>query len=86
MKSEILLLSICGLVANFLSAEENDRPNILFILADDFGYNQLGCYGDKPVQTPNLNKLADEGLRFTNAYVMPQSSPTRATQIYNRKK
>lgn len=77
MECKILLISVCGFVVNPLLAEEKTKPNILFILADDFGYNQLGCYGDKPVQTPNLDNLANEGIRFTNAYVMPQSSPTR---------
>ncbi|MDR2919224.1 MAG: sulfatase [Tannerella sp.] len=60
-----------------IAADRGKQPNILFILADDFGWNQLGCNGDKHVQTPHLDKLASEGIRFTRAYVMPQSSPTR---------
>jgi arylsulfatase A len=56
-----------------------DTPNIVFILADDLGVNDLGCYGRKEHKTPHLNKLAAEGMRFTNAYAAcPVCSPTRA--------
>jgi arylsulfatase A len=44
------------------------RPNILFILADDLGYGDVGCYGQKEIATPNIDRLASEGLRFTSAY------------------
>jgi arylsulfatase A-like enzyme len=64
---------------NFLSAAaasavapqiraQPSRPNILFILADDLGYGDLGCYGQKKIATPNLDHLASEGVRFTQAY------------------
>jgi arylsulfatase A-like enzyme len=43
-------------------------PNIVFILADDLGYGDLGCYGQKQIQTPNLDRLAADGMRFTQAY------------------
>ncbi|MBE3068952.1 MAG: arylsulfatase [Planctomycetes bacterium] len=44
------------------------KPNIIFILADDLGYGDLGCYGQKQIQTPHINRLAAEGVRFTQAY------------------
>ena len=44
------------------------RPNIIFILADDLGYGDLGCYGQKRIQTPNLDRLAKDGMRFTQFY------------------
>jgi len=47
---------------------KKNRPNIIFILADDLGYGDLGCYGQKTIQTPNIDKMASEGMRFTDHY------------------
>ena len=56
------------------------KPNFLFILADDFGWSQLGCYGSRYYETPNIDRLAGEGMRFTDAYAAcPVCSPTRAS-------
>src|SRR5689334_22467457 len=56
-----------------------DRPNVVFVLADDLGINDLRCYGRKDHNTPNLDKLAADGARFTAAYAAcPVCSPTRA--------
>lgn len=56
-----------------------DPPNVVFILADDLGVNDLGCYGRKDHRTRHLDKLASQGMRFTNAYAAcPVCSPTRA--------
>ena len=56
------------------------RPNVVFILADDLGWGQLGCYGSDFYLTPNIDRLAFEGMRFTNAYAAaPVCSPTRAS-------
>ena len=49
-------------------AERRRKPNIIYILADDLGYGDLGCYGQKKVKTPNLDRMAEEGMRFTNHY------------------
>ena len=60
-------------------------PNIVFILADDLGVNDLGIYGRKDHRTPNLDRLATEGLRFTTAYVgSPICSPSRAAIMTGR--
>ena len=56
------------------------KPNFLFILADDMGWSQLGCYGSNYYETPNIDRLADQGMRFTDAYAAcPVCSPTRAS-------
>ena len=56
-----------------------DKPNIVLIFADDLGVNDLGCYGRKDHRTPNLDKLATQGMRFTSAYTaQPICSPSRA--------
>ncbi|QDT54077.1 Arylsulfatase [Caulifigura coniformis] len=57
----VLLLGAC-------TARGADRPNVVFILADDLGYGDLGCFGQKLIQTPNIDRLASEGMRFTQAY------------------
>lgn len=53
-------------------------PNILFILADDLGWNALSCYGNHDLETPHLDRLAATGMRFTSAYADAQCSPSRA--------
>lgn len=59
---------------------EGDPPNIIFILADDLGWHQLGSYGSNYYQTPVLDQMATEGMRFTNAYAAaPVCSPTRGS-------
>ena len=56
-----------------------NKPNIIFILADDLGWPELGCYGSKFNETPNLDRLASQGMRFTDAYAAaPVCSPYRA--------
>jgi hypothetical protein len=54
-------------IPNSSLATPNERPNVLFILADDLGWGDLSCYGRPEYRTPNLDRLAQQGLRFTNA-------------------
>lgn len=59
-------------------ANDTRRPNVIIIYADDLGYGDLQCYGAKNVETPNVNRLANQGIRFTNAYaVAATSTPSR---------
>ena len=56
------------------------RPNIVFILADDLGYGDLGCYGQTKIKTPNLDRMAAEGMRFRQFYTgCPVCAPSRCT-------
>jgi arylsulfatase A-like enzyme len=64
---------------------ENTKPNIVFILLDDYGYSDAGCYGSSFYETPNIDRLAKQGIRFTNAYAAcPVSSPSRASIMTGR--
>ena len=61
------------------------RPNILFIMADDLGYADVSCYGARDYTTPNVDRLALEGLRFTQAYSNSANcSPTRTALVTGR--
>jgi len=63
----------------------DQRPNFVFILADDLGYADLGCYGARADATPNLDRMAAEGLRFTDGYSnAPVCSPTRFALMTGR--
>ena len=65
--------------------DARSRPNILFILADDFGWSQLGCYGSDFYETPHIDRLARQGMKFTDAYAAcPVCSPTRASFMTGR--
>jgi arylsulfatase A-like enzyme len=59
--------------------QEHQKPNIIFIMADDLGYGDLGCYGQQLIQTPNIDQLAARGMRFTQAYAGgPVCTPSRS--------
>ena len=75
---QVFLLLLCT------SEVAAERPNIVLVLADDMGWVDLGCYGADLHETPQLDRLASEGVRFTNAYAMPVCSPTRAALMTGR--
>lgn len=62
-------VGVCfGLITDMVQATEREQPNIIFILADDLGYGDLGCYGQTRIKTPNIDQMAKEGMRFTDFY------------------
>jgi len=62
------------------AGDRGGRPNIVFMLADDLGQRDLGCYGSTFYETPHLDRMARQGARFTDAYAScPVCSPTRAS-------
>ena len=72
-----MLAASCSVVQ---AAPKETKPNIIFILCDDMGYGDLGCYGQKYIQTPCIDQMAEEGMRFTQAYAgSPVSAPSRAS-------
>jgi arylsulfatase A-like enzyme len=63
---KIISLAICLIAALSINAQQ--KPNVIFILTDDLGYGDLSCYGATKLKTPNLDKMAEQGIRFTNAH------------------
>lgn len=79
-----VIILLLGSVSAFSSAQNkirnNKKPNIILILSDDFGYGDLGSYGQKFIKTPNLDSLAQSGIRFTQFYAAaPVCAPSRAS-------
>ena len=89
---EELLLTASALLSQQALADSSqppkatpDRPNIIFILADDMGYGDLACYGNRYIQTPNIDRLAATGTSFTQAYAGSGiSSPSRCSLMTGR--
>src|SRR5438309_4715034 len=81
---------ICGLFVSSvlwfsLVSAASRQPNIIIILADDLGYGDLGCYGHPTIRTPNLDRMATEGMRFTDFYVAAcVCTPSRAALLTGR--
>ncbi len=88
MLRQVLLITLSGcqtyLFANS-PTEKDPQPNIILFLADDVSWNDFGCYGNKEVKTPNIDRLASEGIRFTNFFLTASScSPSRNSIITGR--
>ncbi|MEQ1841378.1 MAG: sulfatase-like hydrolase/transferase, partial [Verrucomicrobiales bacterium] len=88
MKSRFCLL-LFGLLwfgaSGVLQCEDSGKPNIVLIVSDDQGYPDLGCIGSKPIRTPNLDRLAAEGVRATSFYVTwPACTPSRGSLLTGR--
>lgn len=78
MKQKFILCGVGALTA--LAAGAQSKPNIIYIMCDDMGWGDLGCYGQQLIATPNLDRMAAEGMRFTQAYAgSPVSAPSRAS-------
>jgi len=84
MKNHFITLLIVSVAISFTGCDLNTlksnskKPNIIFILMDDLGWPAISSYGNQYVETTNIDKLALEGMKFTQAYVTPQCTPTRA--------
>lgn len=80
IRAILLIILLSGVWAVPHAGAEQQKPNFLLILVDDLGYMDLECYGSDFYRTPNMDKLASQGLRFTQAYAAcPVCSPTRAS-------
>lgn len=75
----VTLLTIFFAVAGFVTAASSaDRPNVILVMTDDQGYGDLGCHGNPILETPHLDKMYSESVRFTDFHVSPFCTPTRA--------
>ncbi|MDP8243216.1 MAG: arylsulfatase [Candidatus Hinthialibacter antarcticus] len=74
------LASCAGIERRVTSTESTKRPNIILIMGDDMGFSDLGCYGSE-IHTPNLDRLAGKGVRFTQFYNTARCCPTRASLL-----
>lgn len=78
MKAQPLFILFLFISSNsFCQTNITDKPNIVYIFADDLGYGELGCYGQQKIETPNIDALAKEGKRFTQHYAAPVCAPSR---------
>ncbi len=68
----MLVLAVLLASCHVCWAGKSRKPNIIYILADDLGYNELGCYGQKWIRTPHIDKIAREGILFTQFMPDPQ--------------
>jgi uncharacterized sulfatase len=85
MNRRLFLKSIGASALGTAYAAQGRKPNFVIIFADDLGYGDLACYGSKTNQTPNLDRMAAEGVRFTDFYVpMPFCAPSRAALLTGR--
>ena len=74
-----LLVVSAMLISKAEAGETTQRPNVLFILVDDMGWRDLACYGHEIHETPHIDKLASQGMRFTEGYAAcPICGPSRA--------
>jgi N-sulfoglucosamine sulfohydrolase len=75
-------LALTSIVALSFSAVAQDKPNVVLVIADDMRWSDMGCYGNKDIHTPNIDKLAKEGMRFTRCFTATaMCAPTRQ-QLY----
>lgn len=73
-------IPVSMLLFSCTQSDEPRKPNIIYILADDLGRAELGCYGQEIIETPNIDRLASEGMRFTNHYSgQAVSGPSRCS-------
>ncbi|MEM9415109.1 MAG: arylsulfatase [Planctomycetota bacterium] len=79
----VVLCLVGGCVGHTSAQRVEDRPpNVIFILADDLGYGELGCYGQEQIETPHIDALAEQGMRFTDAYSgAPVCAPARCVLL-----
>ena len=81
-KTYLILILVVFTIVYSCDSDRSDKPNFIIIFTDDQGYADVGCYGAQGFSTPNLDSMADDGIRFTNFYsAAPSCSPSRAALL-----
>ncbi len=76
------LVSLFAIFAGLVAASAQEKPNIVFMIADDMGYADISSFGAPDVETPNIDRIAAEGVKFTNIYAMgPECTPSRVSYL-----
>ena len=88
-RSAVLFANLVVLVAGSAGgaqgvSAQGERPNVVLIVTDDVGYADFGSFGARDVRTPNIDRLAKQGVKLTDFYAAPQCTPTRAALITGR--
>ncbi|NDG71498.1 MAG: N-acetylgalactosamine 6-sulfate sulfatase, partial [Proteobacteria bacterium] len=78
------VLFLASFLVAFAAETPIEKPNIIFVLADDLGIEGLSCYGTDRFKTPKIDALAQEGTRFTHTYAAPLCGPSRAAIMTGR--
>src|SRR3954465_13727346 len=81
----LLIVMFNAALASAATLHQGQRPNVVFILADDLGYADVGCYGATDIRTPNIDRLCNDGVKFTDFYANgPVCTPTRCGLMTGR--
>ena len=81
----VFIISICTVCLGCNKTTAQEKPNIIIMMADDLGYGDVGCFGNKIIETPNIDQLASDGVKFTQFYAgHPTCSPSRAGMMAGR--
>ena len=81
----LFIISICTVCLGCNKTTAQEKPNIIIMMADDLGYGDVGCFGNKIIETPNIDQLASDGVKFTQFYAgHPTCSPSRAGMMAGR--
>src|SRR5262245_41096636 len=84
MRSELKIVVVVAGFAAFVASAVDARPNLVLLLADDLGYETIGADGGTSYRTPELDRLAATGARFTDCYAQPLCTPTRCQLMTGR--
>eukprot|EP01136_Pigoraptor_vietnamica_P006618 Opistho-1_new@39747 len=82
----MIIFSICFTPQKSVAQKKQlKKPNVVIILTDDMGYGEISCYNSQQISTPNIDRIAKEGIRFTDFYVpTPYCAPSRASLLTGR--